>query len=692
MKIYNNITLNNVTETLPYTPKKQMGASIQIPERDRKRHGEFLKSKLENIKNSLKKDKGVYLDIEGAPNFNLKTESLESIRDNTRLLNIKTRKNEKDEEITVASLFVPTVKFDKFIKKVDNYLDKTKDNDKGKPKNRDLVESIENIKIAVIDSLWCDEDGEKNIPTDNVSKWCEVWIRNQNYINPRNTNNASELINDNEAEFINICENSNIILKNNKIRFPEKTVFLIKANRKQLLGLLEKSNQIEEFRNATELATFYINLSPKEQSDWCIELLDRLNIKSNINTSICLLDSGVNNGHILLKPVLADDNCLTYNADWGTSDSKGHGTEMAGISTYFDLNKVLESSGEISINHILESVKIVQNGQANEPQLYGDITSQAINRAELNNPHLKRVICMAVTAENIKDGKPTSWSGAVDSLSFGTFAEESNEKRLIIISAGNVDISDFKNVPYPELNKINQIQNPAQAWNAITVGAYTRKANIQDSIFNGYNAIAEPYLLSPYSRTSCLWDNKWPIKPDIVCEGGNIATNGIEYDYPDDLSLLTTSKDVNSKSFSTINATSSATAQASYIAAEIQENYPEYWPETIRALMINSADWTSQMLEENIKRGNKTEYLNLLRIYGYGIPNLKKAIRTANNSINMVIQSELQPYEKIKKDKIKDMNLHSLPWPKDALLSLGDTEVKMKITLSYFIEPRTTEK
>ena len=33
------------------------------------------------------------------------------------------------------------------------------------------------------------------------------------------------------------------------------------------------------------------------------------------------------------------------------------------------------------------------------------------------------------------------------------------------------------------------------------------------------------------------------------------------------------------------------------------------------------------------------------------------------------------------------MVLHELPWPEDVLRSLGDLEVKLKVTLSYFIEP-----
>ncbi len=33
------------------------------------------------------------------------------------------------------------------------------------------------------------------------------------------------------------------------------------------------------------------------------------------------------------------------------------------------------------------------------------------------------------------------------------------------------------------------------------------------------------------------------------------------------------------------------------------------------------------------------------------------------------------------------MRLHRLPWPKEVLEQLGGLEVRMRVTLSYFIEP-----
>jgi hypothetical protein len=33
------------------------------------------------------------------------------------------------------------------------------------------------------------------------------------------------------------------------------------------------------------------------------------------------------------------------------------------------------------------------------------------------------------------------------------------------------------------------------------------------------------------------------------------------------------------------------------------------------------------------------------------------------------------------------MHLHQLPWPTEVLEDLGPTQVSMRVTLSYFIEP-----
>ena len=179
-------------------------------------------------------------------------------------------------------------------------------------------------------------------------------------------------------------------------------------------------------------------------------------------------------------------------------------------------------------------------------------------------------------------------------------------------------------------------------------------------------------------------------------EGGNaymeddqIAVNN------HDLSLLTTNRILEASVFTTTYMTSAATALAANLAARIQTEYPDYWPETVRALLIHSAEWTPAMKDQFLPpHPSKSDYENLLRIVGYGVPNFDRAIRCAKNSLTIVAQKEIQPFihEAGGRYRSNDMHLFELPWPKDMLLEWGGSHVELKVTLSYFIEPGPSEK
>jgi hypothetical protein len=126
------------------------------------------------------------------------------------------------------------------------------------------------------------------------------------------------------------------------------------------------------------------------------------------------------------------------------------------------------------------------------------------------------------------------------------------------------------------------------------------------------------------------------------------------------------------------------------MAAQLMAQYPNLWPETIRALIVHAAEWTPQMQAHFLDpRKRSKDYDNLIRHCGFGVPSLERALWSAANSLTLIVQDELQPFmrEGNGEPKLRDMHLHTLPWPKDALESLGETPVELRVTLSYFIEP-----
>ncbi|MBE2254773.1 MAG: S8 family peptidase [Ignavibacteria bacterium] len=690
---YKHIFISGNVNPEKYKASPKQGKQPRIPQRDRVAHSAKLLQQFDNIWNQKKEleqirtaekiatREGTYLSFTSAADHDLITKSLENIKKGIRLLNVKEEIIEGDHTQVKATVYIPNGMEGFFISKIAKY--EAENLKSGKPKNAPLVNSINDVSIALLEGLWTDK--LQLIPTENA-KWCEAWLN----VNTKDKQEEEQI-----ALFLKTLETIGIEFKHNSIIFPERAVLLINANRSQLIELMLQSDLLAEFRAGQEPAGFWVNESSIEQQKWVIELLGRMQILDS-NVKVCLLDTGVNNGHQLLQPLIDANNILTVDKTWGTNDhanGAGHGTLMAGIAGYGQMEQVLTSANAISLTHKLCSVKILPNKGQNSPELWGDITSQGISIAEIQNPKMVLVYCMAVTSlEGTNRGRPSSWSGAIDNLAYG----DGENQRLIIISAGNIREEEaWRN--YPDSNYVTTIENPAQSWNSLVAGAYTEKTQVNDSNFNNHTPIAKNGELSPFSTTSLLWENKWPIKPDVVFEGGNLLqAPDKNISTHEDLELLSTSKNFNIKPFDTINATSAASAKASWFAAKIAFEYPNAWPETVRALMVHSAFWNDAMMNQlSIRPGIRSEINRLLKVFGYGIPELSRAIYSQESALTFIAQELIQPF-KIKdsnKNDVETNEIHffNLPWPKEILLEMGEVPVRLRVTLSYFIEPGAGE-
>lgn len=673
-----NIFLSNTKESMPYKTTRRGGGKNNYPVLTQPlAHVRKLKQELDSIINSaitpkqvaaIKEKDGFYLDVSGQQGYELNYKSLEDERAGIQLLNIQSK-----DDLTKATVFVPKNKVSNLIRKFDKFESTIGVGDK--PKNNDLVRSIDTIREADVASFW--QGPHENMPTSDIRVWCEVWLTTEKQ-------NDSDVL----TEFKSLLDEFNIAYKNEHITFPERIVMLILVNYNDLVALLQCSKYIAELNKCEEPNSFFIKESLTAQYDWVDDIKNRLQPEDS-NATICLLDTGVSSAHPLLETFIHEQDIHTVFDDGDVSDFDGHGTGMAGIALYHDLNQSLLSHDTINIPYRIESSKILRN-QKNDSELYGAITAQGILFNEIENPDKDRSICMAVTTD-ATDGHPTSWSGAIDEIVAGVniFGADNENKRLMLISAGNVELSEFRDIKYPDVNINSYVQNPGQSWNALTVGAYNSKIRIDDTAFLGCHPVADVGELSPYSSTSVLWDNKWPIKPEILMDGGNIVYKDNFYSDCDDLSLLTTHNKLSKNLFSTICATSAATAQASKLSAEIYCKYPNAWPETIRALMVHSARWTDKMKQQFLppESTKKSDIRVLLRTCGYGIPNLERAISCKNNYVNMIIEEELQPFDLASSVVTNELHIHKLPWPKEVLEALGDEEVELRVTLSYYIEP-----
>ena len=156
--------------------------SVRFPDRsDRKQHGTFVRKALDSAWTaskavqdqrrsvSLPTRAGTYIEFESAPDFDLKTKSLDLRQSGIRLLNVSTALTEDQKTVTHATIFVPAGKEAILLKKVDEYTSGDVKDGK-KPKHEPLVAGIENLREAILDSFWRDQPSL--IP--ETKDWCEV--------------------------------------------------------------------------------------------------------------------------------------------------------------------------------------------------------------------------------------------------------------------------------------------------------------------------------------------------------------------------------------------------------------------------------------------------------------------------------------------------------------------------------------
>jgi hypothetical protein len=634
------------------------------------------------------KSVGIVVVLEGAgAEFPLKLSSLEQMSTHTKqprrpkwlLLSVAPATDDQPERATV---WVSDEYRASFMKLFEQYATET--TPKGNPRNQELVANIARIRGAALADLW-QSSGQ---PPTNAKVWWELWLHP--------TDDAVDTLQ-------KYAEQRQLRVAIRKLTFTDRIVVWIHGNWDDLGPLPFTQVPIAEVRRPEFIDTLE-DLDRDEQDELADDLADRLNPVDDPDApAICHLDTGVRRTHALLAESIAPQDVHSIVDEFG-ADQNGHGTKMAGLSLYGPLDDMLLATSPIQLHHRLESVKLLpDSGPGHEPRAYGVATAQATALPEATTQR-HRVFSMPVTTKPDRAGAPTTWSASVDALAAGVdigsaddgiqllTAPDPDAARLFVVSAGNVRDHEPQ-VAYRDKCDLEPVEDPAQAWNVLTVGAYTELDSVpEDPDFGGWSALGLAGDISPHSRTSLTFgDRVWPIKPDICMEGGNILTDragNFEPGHP--LLSLRTTDNRDDRAIGSANATSAATAQATRLAALAMARYPSYWPETVRGLLVHAADWTPTMRAEIDSKQSRTEKLRLLRRYGWGVPTEESVVNSTRQAVTTVTQDSFAPFDE--EHRSRHFRLHRLPWPIEALRDIDAADVELRITLSYFIEPRASRR
>lgn len=624
----------------------------------------------------LTSDKGIFLSVVSDSNADIDASKFDN-----KSFELKTLKEENGSQ--VLTFYMPNNKKDLFFKRINDFVNIRLEN--GNAKNLKMFNNISLIRPATLEDLWVDDISLLPTNLDCIIE-CEVWI---NFHSNELKNNF----------FLKLEDENFDCISESYLSLPTVTIFKAKATRGELETLVSKFPDIVELRMSSENPSVFIDMDMQSQQEFTEDLSQRITLNSDEKgLFVTILDTGVNYNNRLLQKVCKQDYCETWKTNWSAYTEANistscvyHGSYQAGVAAFgANLLDYLTSTQPIELTHEIESGRILPPPPGfNEKKLYGAITLDTINRLIADRPFARRVYSLAVTTE-MCDGYPSSWSAAIDNICYGFSESESN---VFIVSAGN---SSYKQKDYWTNARNAKVQNPAQAWNAITVGSCTKLYNITN--------IPNPIICSQVEdinpTTSSSHDWEWsgaPFKPEILCEGGNrIILQDGTIDFHEDLSLLTASGKTQGNVFESHTDTSAATAEASYLAAKIMAAYPAIKSETIRGLLIHSAEWSEPIYNELYRLANQhvknvvlQDYKkNILSVCGYGIPDLEKAINCKNNRLSLIVESSIKPFDEDRDFRLNEFNLHDLPWPEQVLKELPlDSKVKMTITLSYYVEP-----
>lgn len=530
-----------------------------------------------------------------------------------------------------------------------------------KPNHFNFFEALPSVGMTTVADLWVSQN---TLPAMDEEMLWEVWL--QPAAEPR-FREALEMLS---------------LRARRAVAFNGIRVIGLVATRRSFESIARGAS-ISQLRPASSLNGVIFQVPSGVQVAAVRAAARRVTAASEDAPAVCVLDTGIKADHPMLSASVG--HCGVVGGG-GADDWDGHGTQMAGLALFEDLASMVAERGDTRLAIGIESVAVQSAPGA---QATGNLPAErvrlAVDQVEAASARA-RTFCFAMNApDETDDGGPSSLSSEIDVL-----ASDVANPRLFCVAAGNLNGTAMAG-DYASLNDTSGIMSPAQAWNALTVGACTNLVSVPDT----HLPVAEEGDLCPWSRTAVNWErrHKPPSKPDVVFEGGNQMIDGVSSVIGPhvDLSLMTTSSDP-AAPLTLTGQTSAATAAVAGLCANLQAEYPMLWPETIRGLVVHSCEHTPAMTARAAAAagGGVSEQQALLERFGYGRPDRARAMENAADALTLMIQGTLRPLRMNDAGSgavLGQMRYHRLPWSGDVLRDLGDVPAELRVTLSYFVEP-----
>lgn len=660
---------------------------IKLPPRDPTQHRDFLIKQLDAVVHGVTarpvggRDPEAtreVLAIAPLPKFDLAPESLGDANNDVRVVGLT--------ETGSAIIDSPDTSMGALRQKIEAFADDAKVTKKGARKSAPAIAPIEAIRIATEADLMGPRFLAAKLAATDV-RWFEIACRG-GVRSPSDTDTSRRQIH-RQLKSIGHSVPQEFVA-------TEQIVFFVRLTLEQVRRIL-----------TTVDCTYEFDLAPPDVRDW--RLFNEQPVRSLQDfvlsppakdaPSVVLLDTGIATAHPMLAKAILHASCVVPNES-SAEDTHGHGTQMAGVVLYADGVGAAVDAGAATAAHWVHAVRLLvapQKGSAADENrdYWPQLTTAAVERAEQQDATTDRPrVFSLATSYGIDIVEPTYWSHAIDRLAFND-----NKGRLICVAIGNADTTDVALINgYPTMNLEQKVQEPAQAANALTVGASTSKTQIPpETIYAETKPVAPHGGISPHTSAGKV---RAGFGPDVLFEGGNVGYDGQLPDaFIETLTTLTTGREFLTRPLSRICMTSEATARAANFAATVWSVEPDLRPATVRGLAVHSASWSETMATQFPNTDER------LAICGLGIPSAEMAMQCALDRATVIFEDAMpnaitttQPKKVPPKTKRgattstkvgRRVQFFQLPVPEELLLTDPKRQVELRVTLSYFPEPNT---
>ncbi|MBL7694839.1 MAG: S8 family peptidase [Ferruginibacter sp.] len=395
---------------------------------------------------------------------------------------------------------------------------------------------------------------------------------------------------------------------------------------------------------------------------------------------VCVIDSGIMEGHRLLAPAIDTANSKSYVNGEGPADlveGGGHGTRVAGAILY---PSGISGNGNVQLPCWIQNAKVLNQ----RTLLPNSLFPPQLMRQIVHDYLPTKIYNLSITSFTpCRLNHMSLWAASIDKLTW-------EHDIIFVIAVGNLlkrginakpGIVDFlnKGLNYPDYllsESFCRIANPSQSSFSLSVGSVTIGEFEDDYRISFAKSSGLGVGPSPFSRTGLgLWGM---IKPDVVEFGGDLVRekqqnpNIIEHadTSPHLVKSIRTSNDATGKDRV---GTSFAAPKVSHIVASLQENFSTQNSLFYRGLVIHSA-----RLPDYAFNNPNVDYL---RHFGYGIPNLNRALDNTQKRITLYTNGLINA---------KHADIYSLIIPREINNPGADFDVLVELTLSYKAEPRRT--